>query len=746
MNASHPIYLDYNATTPILKEVADEMAPYLYDYFGNPSSTHPFGVETKLAVEKARRQIASALNCQPTEIIFTSGGTESNNYAIRGYALANRDKGHHIITTTIEHPAVTEVCHYLQTQGFTVTFLPVDQYGLVSVEDLRQALTPGTILVSIMHANNEVGTIQPIRELAVVAHKAGAVFHTDAAQTMGKLPVDVQELGVDLLSIAGHKLYAPKGIGALFVRTGLKMDKLMYGANHESDRRPGTENVLEIVGLGKAAEIAARDLEHNMEHFKTMRDRLHSGLKDALPEGSFLLNGHPDLRLPNTLSLAFHLIEANTLLAEVGDRVAASAGAACHSDEIDLSDTLIAMKVPVDYAMGTVRFSVGCHTTAEEIDRAVEIMVKSLKPLLPESTSGQAVVSEDLEDIKLTHFTAGLGCACKLRPQALEQVLANLPPSFDPNALVDAATNDDAAVYKVGEDLAVVQTVDFFTPIIDDPYSFGAISAANSLSDIYAMGATPIFALNIVGFPSNRLPLSVLEEILRGAQDKAQEAGISVLGGHTVDDNEPKFGMAVTGLVTPDRVIRNSTGKPGDALILTKPLGLGILTTALKQGLVDRSIETKLIEIMAGLNKTAAECMAAFPVNACTDVTGFGLLGHLHEMTAGAGVDARIDFEAVPILPEARQMAEMDVVPGGTLNNLAYVSPFVDFDPALSRIDQLLLADAQTSGGLLISLPASEADTLLTALADRDVQAFRIGKMTQPGEGRIQVKKIAINS
>ena len=739
MTAPHPIYLDYNATTPILKEVADEMAPYLYEFFGNPSSTHPFGVETKLAVEKARRQVAAAIHCQAPEVIFTSGGTESNNYAIRGYALANHDRGRHIITSAIEHPAVIEVCHYLETQGFTVTYLPVDNTGLVRVEDLQAALTPGTILVSIMHANNEVGTIQPIRELAAAAHQAGAAFHTDAAQTMGKLPVDVQELGVDLLSIAGHKLYAPKGVGALFVRTGLKMDKLMYGANHESDRRPGTENVLEIVGLGKAAEIAQRDLAANMAHFKAMRDRLHDSLRSALPEGSFLLNGHPEQRLPNTLSLAFHLIEANTLLAEVGDRVAASAGAACHSDEIDLSDTLVAMQVPVDYAMGTVRFSVGRHTTAEEIDRAAEVMVKALKPLLPESAAGQPAASPDLADIKLTHFTAGLGCACKLRPQALEKVLANLPPSFDPNALVDAATNDDAAVYKVREDLAVVQTVDFFTPIIDDPYAFGAISAANSLSDIYAMGATPIFGLNIVGFPSNRLPLSVLEEILRGAQDKAQEAGISILGGHTVDDNEPKFGMAVTGLVAPDKVIRNSTGQPGDALILTKPLGLGILTTALKQGLIGGEIEQRLIEIMASLNKTAAECMAAFPVNACTDVTGFGLLGHLHEMTAGAGVDAQVDFEAVPIILEARQMAEMDVVPGGTLNNLAYVAPHVDFNPTLSRIDQLLLADAQTSGGLLISLPEDRAAELLETLQNKGIQAARIGALTQPGDGRIFV-------
>ncbi|MDY6873277.1 MAG: selenide, water dikinase SelD, partial [Chloroflexota bacterium] len=736
------IYLDYNATTPILKEVADEMAPYLYDHFGNPSSSHAFGVKSKLAVENARYQLANALNCQTEEVIFTSGGTESNNTAIRGFALANRHKGNHIITSAIEHPAVLEVCRYLETQGFTLTILPVDRTGLVSVEDLRQALTPGTILVSIMHANNEVGTIQPIRELADVTHEAGAAFHTDAAQSIGKLPVDVEALGVDMLSIAGHKLYAPKGVGALYLRTGVELDKIMFGANHEADRRPGTENVLEIVGLGKAAAIAQRELDKNLKHFTAMRDRLHEKLRAELPEGSFLLNGHPDLRLSNTLSLAFHRIEANTFLAEIGDRVAASAGAACHTDEIDLSHVLKAMQVPIDYAMGTVRFSVGRHTTADEIDRAVEIMVKSLRLLLPESADTPAVGEEtDLSEIKLTHFTAGLGCACKLRPQALEKILANLPPSIDPNALVDASTNDDAAVYQVSDDLAVVQTVDFFTPIIDDPYAFGAISAANSLSDIYAMGARPIFALNIVGFPSNRLPLAVLEEILRGAQDKAAEAGIAVLGGHTVDDNEPKFGMAVTGLVAPEKVIRNSTAQPGDALILTKPLGLGILTTALKQGLVDRAIESKLISVMSALNRDAAESMADFDVHACTDVTGFGLLGHLHEMTAGAGVDARLDFDAVPILPEARRMAQMDVVPGGTLNNLDYVRPFVDFDDSLSRVDRILLADAQTSGGLLISLPEDQAESLLENLLEKDIQAARIGSMTGGTPGRIQVTK-----
>jgi len=740
MTQSKPIYLDYNATTPIAKEVADAMAPYLYGSFGNPSSSHPYGVEAKLAVENARKQVSETINCQPDEVFFTSGGTESNNSAILGYALANRHKGQHIITSQVEHPAVLEVCHYLETQGFSVTYLPVDHYGLVDPTDLESALRQNTILVSIMHANNEVGTIQPIKTLADIAHNTGAVFHTDAAQTLGKLPVDVQELDVDMLSIAGHKLYAPKGVGVLFVKTSLQLEKLMHGADHESDRRPGTENVLEIVGLGKACEIAKRDLVENMAHFREMRDRLHKGLKDALPENSFILNGHPDLRLPNTLSLAFHLIEANTLLAEIGDQVAASAGAACHSDQINLSQTLQAMDVPIDYAMGTVRFSVGRGTTKVEIDQAVQILTKSLRTLLPESNTAPITAAGHTQEIKLTRYTHGLGCACKLRPQALEKVLSKLPPIIDPKALVDASTNDDAAVYQLREDLAVVQTVDFFTPIVDDPYWFGAISAANSLSDIYAMGAQPIFALSIVGFPSNRLPLAVLEEILRGAQDKAQEAGIPILGGHTVDDSEPKYGMAVTGLVHPEKILRNSTAQPGDVLILTKPIGLGILTTALKQGLVDKTVETKSIQIMAQLNKTAAECMREVSVNACTDITGFGLIGHLHEMTMGSHVDAQISLESVPILPEARELAAMNVIPGGTLNNLEFIAPHVTFEDHISHVDQVLLADAQTSGGLLISLPEIEAEQLLENLHIKGITAFKIGEILSPGEGRIHVR------
>ncbi len=734
-----PVYLDYNATTPIAGEVADAMAPYLYEHFGNPSSSYTYGAETKRAIENARAEAAALLGCQPAELIFTSGGTESNNHAIRGAALALRERGRHIITSAVEHPAVLEVCRWLSTQGFRLTILPVDETGLVSPHDLEEAITPDTILVSVMHANNEVGTLQPIAELAAIAHRHGALIHTDAAQSVGKVPVQVDDLGVDLLSVAGHKLYAPKGIGILYIRSGVKLEKLMFGASHEVNRRPGTENVLEIVGLGKACQVARRDLAHNMAHFREMRERLYSALRERFGEDQMRLNGHPELRLPNTLSLSFRGVEANTLLSEVGDQVAASAGAACHAESVEISTVLEAMRLPVEWAMGTVRFSVGRGTTAEGIDRAVRIVADAVERLLPRGAAVPPVLALDGEEIKLTHYTHGLGCACKLRPQALESVLQQLPLPVDPAVLVGTETADDAAVYLLNEDTAVVQTVDFFTPIVDDPYWFGAISAANSISDIYAMGARPLFGLNIVGFPSNRLPMSVLTRILQGALDKAAEAGVSVIGGHTVDDTEPKFGLAVTGIAHPDRIVRNSTARPGDALVLTKPLGLGILTTAAKRGLAEPQEIEEGMRLMAALNRGAAEAMLAVGPSACTDVTGFGLLGHLHEMAAGSGVDARVEARAVPVLESARRLAGAGVIPGGTMDNLAYVRPHVDFDPALTETEQLLLADAQTSGGLLISLPEARAGQLLAELEARGVKAARVGSITAPGTGRITI-------
>ncbi len=373
-----PIYLDYNATTPISKEVADAMRPYLDEFFGNPSSSHIYGLQTKKAVEKARKQVATLLNCDSSEIIFTSGGTESNNYALKGIAFANKDKGNHIITSSVEHPAIIEVCKYLEKHGFEITYLPVDEFGLVRIEEVEKAIRPTTILITIMHANNEVGSIQPIAEIGALAKKHGVFMHSDAAQSLGKIKADVQEMNVDLLSIAGHKLYAPKGIGALYIRKGIVLEKLIHGADHESDLRAGTENVLEIVGLGEACETAFNHLEKNAAHYRTMRDLLHKKLKEALP--NIKLNGHPEKRLPNTLNISFPKIQANVLIAQM-QGVAASAGAACHSSGISVSQVLKAMVVPMDYAMGTIRFSTGRYNTEEEMKLAAEEVVSVIEKM-----------------------------------------------------------------------------------------------------------------------------------------------------------------------------------------------------------------------------------------------------------------------------------------------------------------------------------------------------------------------------
>ena len=362
------IYLDYNATTPIDPQVAEAMLPYVHGIFGNPSSGHSFGLAARQGVDLARRQVAGMLGCADDDLIFTSGGTEANNHAIKGVAGAYRERGSHIITSVIEHPAVTEVCRYLETQGFRVSYLPVDEYGLVDPRQIEDAITSKTLLVSIMHANNEVGTIQPIAEIAEIAHRYGALMHSDCAQSVGKIPVRVDELGVDLLSIAGHKLYAPKGIGALYIRPGVKLEKLMHGANHEQDRRAGTENVIQMAGLGKACELIGQNLGAYARHMEAMRDRLERGLLRAGMDAR--INGHPERRLPNTLSISFRGVEADRVLASL-PAVAASAGAACRSDQVEVSHVLAAMNIPKEYAMGTLRLTVGRFTTEDEIDRAI---------------------------------------------------------------------------------------------------------------------------------------------------------------------------------------------------------------------------------------------------------------------------------------------------------------------------------------------------------------------------------------
>ena len=367
------IYLDYNATTPIDKEVADVMQPFLTTYFGNPSSAHLYGLKTKNAIEKAREQIAKMIHAQPSEIVFTSGGTESNNYALKGAAFAQQHKGNHIITSSVEHPAVIEVCKYLETKGFVVTYLPVDEYGIVDLEELEKSITTETILISIMHANNEVGSIQPIVEIGKIAKRHKILFHSDAAQSIGKVEANVQEMSVDLMSIAGHKLYAPKGVGVLYIREGVVLEKLMHGANHENNLRAGTENVLEIVGLGKAAELITENLQKYQQNYAEKRDLLWKMLKDRWPKVK--RNGHPEKCLVNTLSVSFPNVEANVLLEQLTN-VAASAGAACHTDNISVSSVLQAMEIPIDYAMGTLRFSTGRTTTKDDIIEAVEAVAR----------------------------------------------------------------------------------------------------------------------------------------------------------------------------------------------------------------------------------------------------------------------------------------------------------------------------------------------------------------------------------
>ena len=377
-----PIYLDYNATTPHDPEVIEAMRPFFEEEFGNPSSSHFYGSKPKQAVIKAREQVASLLNCKPEEIIFTSGGTESNNFAVKGCAEAFPHKGNHIITSQIEHPAIIEVCNFLETTGYEVTYLPVDAFGVVQLDDLKAAIKKETILISIMHTNNEVGSAQPIEEISKLASKHDIIMHTDAAQSVGKIPVDVNRLGVDLLSIAGHKIYAPKGVGALYIRQGLAPAKLMHGAGQEMAVRPGTENVLEIVGLGMACEIAARDLEKNMTHMRAMRDRLFEGIKKECDQVK--LNGHPQKRLPNTLSISFLGLEANRILDAIRTEVAASAGSACHSGAVQISDVLQAMKVPLEWAKGTLRLTTGRMTTVADIDKAVQVICAAVKNLRTE--------------------------------------------------------------------------------------------------------------------------------------------------------------------------------------------------------------------------------------------------------------------------------------------------------------------------------------------------------------------------
>ena len=368
------IYLDFNASTPLAPEVADAMRGILAEPFGNSSSGHWAGEPAKRLIGKARAQVAALLECSPNEIVFTSGGSESNNYALKGAFFARRKAKAHLITTQVEHPAVIHPCRFLERLGATVTYLPVDGFGRVDPDDVRRAITTETILISVMHANNEVGTIQPIPEIGRIAREHDILFHTDAAQSVGKVATRTDKLGVDLLSVAGHKLYGPKGIGALFVRGDVRLEPLIHGAGHELGRRAGTENILLDVGLGAACATAQSWL--GMESVRQLRDFFWNLLQETFGD-QVLLNGHPTERLPNTLNVSFVGRAGSEILARV-ENVAASTGSACHSGSIELSPVLKAMKIPQNIGMGAIRFSLGRTTAREEIESTIALLAKAV--------------------------------------------------------------------------------------------------------------------------------------------------------------------------------------------------------------------------------------------------------------------------------------------------------------------------------------------------------------------------------
>jgi len=381
------IYLDYAATTPTHPEVVKVMLPYFTDVFGNPSSIYSYGQEAKGAIEEARVKVADLIGARGEEIVFTSGGTEADNFALKGVAFANETKGNHIITSSIEHHAVIETCKFLERRGFRVTYLPVDEYGRIDPDDVREAITNKTILISVMQANNEMGTIEPIAEIGRIAREAGIYFHTDAVQAVGHIPVDVNELEVDLLSMSAHKLYGPKGVGALYIRKGTKLIPFMHGGGQERRRRASTENVPGIVGLGKAVELAQQDMGEEAERLTYLRDQLIKGLLERIDHTR--LNGHPLKRLPNNVNVSVDYVEGESMLLNLDlEGICASTGSACSSASLEPSHVLLALGLSPEQAHGSLRFSLGKWTGGEEIERVLEVLprviakLRAMSPLL----------------------------------------------------------------------------------------------------------------------------------------------------------------------------------------------------------------------------------------------------------------------------------------------------------------------------------------------------------------------------
>ena len=666
-----------------------------------------------------------------------------------------------------------EVFKYLETEypnQLEVVYLPVTSEGMVDLQVYQKLLKPNIGFISVMHANNETGVLQPIKELIHIARKINpdVVFHTDAAQSIGKTYVDIKELGVDLLSICPHKFYGPKGIGALFIKQGCeeKLEKQIHGANHEKNLRAGTENVLEIVGLGKACEMVSKELEERMNHFRKTRNIIYKILFENFGN-SLKLQGPPidfdnnkiENRLSNTLFISFPGVEANLILDLLSDKIACSAGAACHSEDVKMSHVLEAMKVAPYIAMGTLRLSTGLKLTIEEAEKSGIIISDIVKKLLEQKNKNipEKDILEPDEEIKLTKTTHGLGCGCKLSATLLTSVLKDLPKQklieSDHNILVGTETSDDCCVYKLTSEIALITTLDFFTPICDNPEDFGAISCANALSDIYAMGGKPILALNIVGFPIGTMSPSILKRILLGSQMKAEEAGVAILGGHSIEDSEPKFGLSVTGIAHPNFIWKNSTMEKGDFIIITKKLGVGTIMTGLKRQIIDPEEEDckAAMESMKYLNKYHCESLMEMEdnsnriVNACTDITGFGLLGHLKEGLENSEKAATIFYDSIPFFEKSKTLIEMGVMPGGTVNNCNFVKNCCVYEENITSVEKNLLNDAQTSGGLMIFVSRKNFDKVCDKFKEKKLAYYVIGEVEKEKIGGIYVKKGKFN-